>query len=224
MGTENARTIQDLPEWFNAADDLLGPNLVAHPNKAAVIDCDGVCSYDELAGRVARMAGVFEALGVHRDQRVLVCLTDTRDFPSVFLGAIRAGVIPIPLNTLLTCEDYAWILHNSDAAAVFVSGALTDKWREIAAAKPRISFVSSTRGARPKKIFGSPFALRDATWSDLETLQLRAAPRAEAAHTHRDDVAFWLYTSARPAGPKARCTCIALCGSLPVYTRSARLG
>ena len=91
MYTSQARTNADLPEVFNAAEDLLAPNLAHRPAKTAIIDHRGACSYGELGDRVARMAGVFGKLGVKRDQRVLLCLTDTRDFPTVFLGAIRAG-------------------------------------------------------------------------------------------------------------------------------------
>lgn len=186
MDTTNARTIADLPEDFNAAEDLLAPNIARHPDKAAIIDHRGICTYGELGDRVARMAGVFERLGVRRDQRVLLCLTDTRDFPTVFLGAIRAGIIPVPLNTLLTDDDYAWLLHNSGAVAVFVSAELAPKWQAIAAAEPHVRFVGSEGGE----------------WPDLEDLLAAATPAAEPARTHRDDVAFWLYTSGSTGRPK----------------------
>lgn len=181
-----ARVIADLPDSFNAAEDLLVDNIADRPDKTAIIDHKGICTYAELAERVQRMAGVFEALGVKRDHRVLLCLTDTRDFPTVFLGAIRAGVIPVPLNTLLTEDDYAWILRNSGALAVFVSGDLADKWRSIAAGERHVNFVSSDGGP----------------WTDLEALLENANPTSDAASTHRDDVAFWLYTSGSTGRPK----------------------
>ena len=186
MDTARARTIAQLPESFNAAEDLLAPNLARHPGKVAIIDHRGTCTYAELGDRVARMAGVFANLGVRRDQRVLLCLTDTRDFPTVFLGAIRAGVIPIPLNTLLTADDYAWILHNSGANAVFVSAELAEKWEAIAPSEPHVHFVSSEGGP----------------WADLESLLAQAEPARHPAPTHRDDVAFWLYTSGSTGRPK----------------------
>ena len=186
MGTETARTLADLSEHFNAAEDLLARNVIRHSDKAAIIDYRGTCSYSELADGVARMAGVFEKLGVKRDQRVLLCMTDDRDFPIVFLGAIRAGIIPVPLNTLLTADDCQWILSNSGAQAVFVSGELTDKWQDIAAAERHVSFVSSGGGL----------------WIDLGGLIANAEP-TKTADTHRDDVAFWLYTSGSTGRPKA---------------------
>ena len=186
MDTSRARTIADLPEVFNATEDLLAHNLRKRPEKTAIVDHRGTCSYAELGDRVAQMAGVFEALGVRRDQRVLLCLTDTRDFPTVFLGAIRAGVVPVPLNTLLTADDFAWILQNSGAVAVFVSGELADKWQNIAVSESHVRFVSSERGP----------------WDSLETLLAASLPVESPAATHRDDVAFWLYTSGSTGRPK----------------------
>jgi benzoate-CoA ligase len=186
MKTDQARTIAELPDFFNAAEDLLAPNLADQPSKVAIIDHRGTCTYGELGDRVARMASVLATLGVRRDQRVLVCLTDTRDFPTVFLGAIRAGIIPVALNTLLTEDDFAWILHNSGAVAVFVSEELADKWRDIAAAEPHVKFISSEGNS----------------WLNLEALLRSADPAREPATTHRDDVAFWLYTSGSTGRPK----------------------
>jgi benzoate-CoA ligase len=185
-----ARAIADLPEVFNAAQDLLAHGLSAHPGKVAIIDERGSCTYAELDERVRRMADAFRQMGVKRDQRVLLCLLDTRDFPTVFLGAIWAGVIPVPLNTLLTAEDYGWILQNSGAVAVFVTGELSGKWEAIAASEPHVQFVSSEGG--PHSTLGN----------DLEALLDAAAPQDLPADTHRDDVAFWLYTSGSTGRPK----------------------
>lgn len=181
-----AKTIQGLPEFFNAAEDLLSENLSKRADRIAVFDHRGNCTYAELGDRIARMAGVFEALNVKRDQRVLLCLTDTRDFPTVFLGAIRAGVVPVPLNTLLTEEDYHWILRNSGAVAVFVSSELAGKWLPFVDSEPHVRFVSSEGGA----------------WPNLEALLNESSPAEMAAKTHRDDVAFWLYTSGSTGKPK----------------------
>ncbi len=89
FGTGAARTIEDLPESFNASSDLIDHNLEGGRGaKAALIDCFGPLSYAELAERIDRMAGVLEALGIRREERILLALLDTRDFPTVFLGAI----------------------------------------------------------------------------------------------------------------------------------------
>jgi benzoate-CoA ligase len=186
MKTEAARRMADLPDDFNAAHDLLARNAADQPDKVAIIDSSGTCTYGALMDRAQRMADAFRQMGVRRDQRVLLSLLDTRDFPTVFLGAIWAGIIPVPLNTLLTSEDFEWILHNSGAVAVFVTGDLSEKWEKIAAGEPHVQFVSSEGGP----------------WTDLEALLNGATPQALPAATHRDDVAFWLYTSGSTGRPK----------------------
>jgi benzoate-CoA ligase len=180
--TKAARTNADLPVRFNAAQDLIAPNLAARPDKVAIIDVRGRCTYAELADRIDRMAGAWETLGIQRGDRVLLCLLDTRDFPTVFLGAIKAGVIPVPLNTLLTAGDYAWMLENSGAKAVFVTGELAHKWTVVEGVK----FVGSEGGPG----------------QDLEDLLSSAAPCARAADTARNESAFWLYTSGSTGRPK----------------------
>ena len=69
-------------------------------------------------------AAALLALGLRREERVLLCLHDTVDFPVAFLGALYAGIVPVAVNTLLTADDYAYMLAHSRAQALFVSGAL----------------------------------------------------------------------------------------------------
>jgi benzoate-CoA ligase len=187
MDSAQARTVQDLPDWFNAAADLLDHHVAAGRGaKAAVIDHRGTTTYAELVGRVDRMAGAFAQLGIRREARVLLCLLDTVDFPTLFLGAIKAGLVPVPLNTMLRTDDYRWILNDSGAEAVFVSGELSGEWQEIADTASQVRFFSSEFGP----------------WPLLDSLIAEAAPVAEPAPTHRDDVAFWLYTSGSTGRPK----------------------
>lgn len=184
MDSRNARSIEDLPERFNAAVDLIEHNLAAgRGDKTAVIDRAGTYSYAVLADRVARMASAFGNLGIAPERRVLLCLLDTVDFPTVFLGAIRAGVVPVPLNTLLVPGDYRWILENSGADAVFVSDELAFHWSDIEPDFPGVRFIHSGAGL------------------SLNALIEEAAP-GDPHDTHRDDVAFWLYTSGSTGRPK----------------------
>jgi benzoate-CoA ligase len=187
MDTAAAQTLEDLPEHFNAALDLLEPNLAAgRRDKIAVIDDNGAWTYAELAQRVDRMAGAFAALGIGREQRVLLCLLDSVDFAVVFLGALKAGVIPVPLNTFQETEDFRWILANSGASAVFVSPQCVPEWTAIVPDNPAVRFVVTG----------------DGPWLNLDALLDRSESITVAADTHRDDVAFWLYTSGSTGRPK----------------------
>lgn len=186
MSSGAARSIEDLPERFNAASDLLDHNIAAGRGaKTAIIDRNGATSYATLCDRVARVADLLARLGVAREGRVLLCLLDTADFPTVFLGAIAAGVVPVPVNTLLVADDYRWMLENSGARAVFVSGELAHHWTGISADFPDVTFVSSEGGP----------------WRPLDEL-LAASEHRPATNTHRDDIAFWLYTSGSTGRPK----------------------
>src|SRR5436309_914035 len=111
------------PSRFNFAAHLLARNA-GRAAKTAYSDDQQALSYGELAQRVQQMAAALAGLGLRREERVVICLHDTVDFPIVFLGALHAGVIPVAVNTLLTADDYAYVLEHSRAQAVFASGAL----------------------------------------------------------------------------------------------------
>ena len=113
------------PIHYNAAHDLLDRNLVAgRRDKIAYIDDAGRYTFGELAERANRIANALQTLGIVAEQRVLLCLHDSIDFPAAFLGAIKAGVVPICVNTLLTTHDYDFMLRDSRAQMLFVSEAL----------------------------------------------------------------------------------------------------
>ena len=111
------------PEVFNFAQHLLELNAV-RPDKTAFIDDHGTLSYGALTERVHRLAGGLRALGLRREERVLLLMHDCNDWPVSFLGALYAGIVPVAVNTLLTADDYAYMLRHSRAQAVLVSGAL----------------------------------------------------------------------------------------------------
>ena len=173
-------------ERYNAADALLLPNLADRANRVAFIDDVGRYAYAELNARVDRFANALRTRGVGMGERVLLCLEDGIDFPVCFLGAIRAGAVPVPLNTLLTANDYAYIADDSEARLAVVSAPLLPAWREVAAT-PRLDLLVS-----------APLDPR----SSLAALLHDAPTTSATAPTHRDDVGFWLYTSGTTGNPK----------------------
>src|SRR5256885_12765083 len=116
------RMSSESPTGYNAAADLIERNLAAGRGaKTAFIDNRGHYSYAELAERASRFANVVRRLGIHPEQRILLCLHDTIDFPTAFLGAIKAGVVPVAVNTQLAAGEFAFMLADSRALAVVVS-------------------------------------------------------------------------------------------------------
>src|SRR5579885_158839 len=142
VGAAEAAPQIALPRDYNAAVDLVERHLKAgRGDKTAYIDDRGSLTFAELAERVDRAANAFRRLGIEQEQRVLLCLLDTVDFPVAFLGAIKAGIVPIPVNTLLTARDYDFMLRDSRARALVVSDALYDRIAPVLAQQPALKQV-----------------------------------------------------------------------------------
>jgi benzoate-CoA ligase len=180
----------EIPRDYNAAHDLIERNLRGgRAQKLAFIDDNGRYTYGDVALRVNRCANAFTGLGLRREQRVLLCLHDTIDFPSVFLGCIKAGIVPVAGNTLLTTADYEYMLRDSRAQALVVSAALLSVFAPILDKLPDLAHVIVSGDA--------PAAHRS-----LATLMASAGSEFAPADTTRDDVCFWLYSSGSTGSPK----------------------
>src|SRR5947199_3759640 len=117
---------------YNAVTRLLDRNVdEGRADKLAFTDTVSELSYGELQKQSRRAANMLRRLGVRREERVAMIMLDTIDFPIVFLGAIRAGVVPVPLNTMLTTDQYAYVLADSRARVLFVSEALYPVVKDI---------------------------------------------------------------------------------------------
>lgn len=180
------------PESFNFAQHLLGLNA-ARTNKAAFIDDAGTLTYGELADRVKRLAAGLRSLGLKREERVLLLMQDGTDWPVSFLGAMYAGVVPVAVNTLLTADDYAYMLEHSRAQAVMVSGALLPT---LTAA-----LVKSDHEVQ-KVIVSRPVAPLHPAEVEFEAFLAAQTPMAKPAGTGPDDPGFWLYSSGSTGRPK----------------------
>ncbi len=179
-----------VPREYNAAHDLIERNLQAgRADKLAYIDDAGRYTYGELAARVNRFANALGKLGVRREERILLCLLDTIDFPSCFLGAIRAGVVPIATNTLLTTADYQYMLSDSRASVLVVSSQLWPQFKEVVGAIPSLKQV----------IISGPPVEGHPSLADVMT---GAGDRFVTAETSCDEPCFWLYSSGSTGKPK----------------------
>lgn len=185
-------TVPPPPEVFNFAQHLLAANAARH-DKAAFIDDLGTLSYGGLDERVRRFAAGVRGLGLRREERVLLVMHDCNDWPVAFLGAIYAGVVPVAVNTLLTADDYAYMLEHSRAQAVLVSGALLPA---ITAAMTRSDHEVA------KVIVSRPVAPLHPAEVEFEAFLNAATPLARCARTGADDPAFWLYSSGSTGRPK----------------------
>src|SRR5215471_14755788 len=124
---------------YNSAVDFVDRNVAeGRGGKTACIDPSRNITYGELRDAAARIGPLLARLGIEPENRIALVLLDTVDFPILFWGAIRAGIVPVLLNTRLTADQYRYLLEDSRAKAVFVSTALLPVVQEAANDSPNL--------------------------------------------------------------------------------------
>jgi len=188
----NDAVAQAPPSQFNLAAHLLARNA-SRAARIAYADDRTRLSYGELAKRMRQFARVLHEHGVRPEERVLLLAHDTVDWPVAFLGCIYAGVVPVAVNTLLTADDYAYMLGHSRARAAIVSQALLPMLAQALGREGHAVETVWVIDAKGELASGQ----RDFT-ADVA----RAVPLEKPAATHADDAAFWLYSSGSTGAPK----------------------
>jgi benzoate-CoA ligase len=177
---------------FNFAAHLLDLNAT-RADKAAFIDDHGTLSYGDLSQRVRQLATGLQSLGLRREERVLLLMLDGNDWPVSFLGAMYAGLVPVAVNTLLTADDYAYMLEHARAQAVLVSGALL----------PTLTAALVKSDHEVKKVIVSkPVAPLHPSEVEFEAFLAAHTAAARPAPTSADEPGFWLYSSGSTGRPK----------------------
>jgi len=144
-----------------------------HAGKVAIRCAGESVTYGQLHDRICRVGNVLEALGIGREDRVLMILDDSPTFVALFLGAMRAGAVPAPVSFLDTTENFAHYARDSYAKLIVAEDALLERLPEGTMAR-----------------------------SGFETLLAEAAGDRDPADTHRDDMAFWLFSGGSTGFPK----------------------
>ncbi len=182
------------PRQYNAAFDLIARNLQAgRASKIAFIDDAGSYSYGELSRRANRFANAITKLGVQPEQRVLLCMVDTIDWPVAFLGCILAGVVPVAVNTLLTTDDYEYMLLNSRSRVLLVSDVL---WPKL---EPLMGKIAGLQHVIVSGEMPGPSTVKRLGYSALLE---SASEQFTPAETSPDEACFWLYSSGSTGAPK----------------------
>jgi 4-hydroxybenzoate-CoA ligase len=177
----------------NAANHFVDRHVAeGRADTIAFREADGAkrdLSYGQLADRSARAASAFGRAGINREERVALLVQDQQEMPILFWGALKAGVVPIPLNTLLTAEVYDVILRDSRASAVVVSEAL---YETLAPALVNNPFL------RAVIVIADTAADGAMTYAQF----MDGAQPAQTVETSEDEIAFWLYSSGSTGQPK----------------------
>src|SRR5215471_5304151 len=173
---------EDLTQWmtslgrsvvtsYNAVTWLLDRNVEeGRGAKLAYTDTVSELTYGALQQQTRRLANLLRRLGVRREERVAMIMLDTVDFPVTFLGAIRAGIVPVPLNTLLTSEQYAYVLADCRARVLFVSEALFPVVKDMVGRLPDLEHVVvSGKSASGHKLFSKEIARESDQFATVAT-------------------------------------------------------
>jgi 4-hydroxybenzoate-CoA ligase len=184
---------------YNAVTDFVDANIARGlGDKIAFVDSERSLTYAELQARSCRFSSALNALGLSEEYRIVLAFHDTIDYPVAFWGALRAGVVPIPVNTLLTAEQYAYLFADSRASAAVVAVPLLPMLLSIRDRLPRLrTIVVVGAGAADKA------ALQDHGVRVFEDVLALGEPQPFVAATMTDEVAFWVYTSGSTGDPKA---------------------
>jgi 4-hydroxybenzoate-CoA ligase len=182
---------------YNAAADFVDANVARGlGDKIAFTDTQRSLTYAQLQARSCRFAAALKALDLRAENRVILLFHDTVDHPVAFWGAIRAGIIPIPVNTLLTAEQYAYLFADSRAVAAIVAAALAPTLLSLRHCLPCLRSIIVVGASAEEKA-----ALQGVLF--FEDVLAGAQPTPFTAATMSDEVAFWMYTSGSTGDPKA---------------------
>jgi 4-hydroxybenzoate-CoA ligase len=176
-------------DWFVDRHD--GDDGVAFEDPARTLTRSG------LARATRRFAGALRESGIGRERRLVMLMQDTIDFPIVFWGALRAGVIPVPINTLLTPDLVAYVLADSRAEAVAVSEPLLAAFAPVFQSCPTLRKIIVSRPDG-----GVPGPVDDSRATSLDDFLASGDPDTATVPVSADEVAFWLYSSGSTGAPK----------------------
>jgi benzoate-CoA ligase family protein len=185
-----------LPDQFNAATAFLDNNLARGLGAKPAIYYEGTAyTYAQVAELANRVGNGLRDLGIEMEQRVALLLLDSPQFAAAFFGGIKAGVVPVPINTSLHPDDYVYILNDSRARVLLVHMSL---WQIVRVILPQLRYL------RHVIVVGLAQAgeQESAMLHDFDKWIEKASPTLDAAETSRDDSAFWLYSSGSTGFPK----------------------
>jgi 4-hydroxybenzoate-CoA ligase len=177
-------------EFFNATDYFVDRNIrQGRGHKVAVYTEYKNYTYNDIQKMTNKTANAFRELGLTVDDRVLILMLDVPQFYAVFWGAIKIGAVPIPVNTMLTPDDYEYYLNDSRSKMLVMSEQMVPIISQIKGDLLYLRdliIISETKGAH------IPFKQK-----------YRHAPETlKTEFTTRDDVGFWLYSSGSTGSPK----------------------
>ncbi|MBB4394278.1 benzoate-CoA ligase family protein [Bradyrhizobium sp. ERR14] len=193
--SEGAREIGfAIPEIYNASRVLFDNLAKGRGDRVALIGPAGARTYAELCDEACRWGNGFASLGLKRGDRVLLFLDDTPTYPAAFFGAVRAGFVPLLINTLTPPDLLQFYLADSGASVAVADAEFAPRFNAEACKDTRLRTLIVVNGEALDH--AAPKAVMATSW-----LAQFPAELAEA-DTHRNEMAFWMYSSGSTGRPK----------------------
>jgi len=184
-----------IPERYNASEILFGNLQAGRAEKIAIYTAAGNTSYRELCVSAARAGNALKSLGLAAGERVLLLLNDTASYPAVFFGAIRAGLVPMLINTLSPKDLIGFYLQDSAAPVAVADAEYAALFDQETIAGTSLRTLVVINGETPR----GPSSIKVLNGDDWFA---KFPGELEAAPTSRDDMAFWMYSSGSTGRPK----------------------
>ena len=183
-----------VPARYNASRILFDNIAAKRGDRLAVVGPSGQRTYAELCADASRWGLGFRNLGLQRGDRILMFLDDTPTYPAAFFGAVRAGFVPLLINTLTSPDLLQFYLADSGAAVAVVEAELSGRFSNVACSGTQLKTLIVVNGSPQAN--AAPRCLAAASW--LPTF----SDHLEEADTDRNDMAFWMYSSGSTGRPK----------------------
>ena len=177
----------DFPKPFNIAKLLIDRHLAeGRGDKVAIRTLERDVTYAELIAEVNRFGNALKALGLSPGDRLAMVVKDCPEFVYLFFGAVKAGVLPVPLNNLLRANDFAFIFEDLECTAVVYAA----------------EFAQEVDAAVAQSSWRVPHTLPLEGMGSFGELAHQCSPKLEALPTQAEDDCFWLYSSGTTGRPK----------------------
>ena len=183
-----------LPERYNASRVLFDNLAAGRGDRIAVTGPAGTLTYAELCAAASRWGHALQSLGLQRGDRVLLFLDDTPAYPAAFFGAVRAGFVPLLINTLTPPDLLQFYLADSGAKVAIADAEFCSRFDVVACAGTQLQALVVVNGSATAN--AALRTIEAAAW--LEKFPVRL----DEADTHRNDMAFWMYSSGSTGRPK----------------------
>ena len=182
-----------IPERYNASRILFDNLSAGRGERTALVGPGGRLSYAELCAEASRWGNGFRSLGLERGDRILMFLDDTPAYPAAFFGAVRAGFVPLLINTLSPPDLLEFYLADSGATVAVADAEFMTRFDGLAAGTPLRTLIVVNGAPAPHAALR---VLPASTWLAEFSSTL------EECDTHRNDMAFWMYSSGSTGRPK----------------------